>query len=140
MHKITCYGTYLTKTASGTIEQEEYEGVEFNLDLSAYPEEHKTSMARSIIHNTLIADALKKKDKGYKSFRECQIEEITPVDGDSSLDPEIQELLDEAISKGCVPPNYSTYKSDPARKRRLREALKAHATAVQRAEKKKSAK
>ena len=125
MHKVTCYGTLLVKHSSGAVEQEEYEALVFNIDLSSYPEEHKISQARSLIQNGLIIDALKAKYKNYKSVRECQVESITPVEAESSIDPEVQEMLSRATNLGCVPANYSTYKSDASRKRRLREALAA---------------
>lgn len=134
MHKVICYGTLLIRPHNGVVEQEEYEGLVFNLDLSQYPDEHKLSYARSIIQNGLIIDALKEKFPDYKASRECQVESIEPAEGKSSIDPEVQELLTEATKLGCVPINYSTYKSDASRKRRLREALEAMKKKIEKAE------
>jgi len=133
MHKVITYGKYLVKAENGAIEMEEFEDLEFILDLSEYPDEHKIGYARSIIQNGLITDTLKREDKRYKAIRECQVESVEPVEGESSIDPEIQALLTEATELGCVPPNYSTYKSDASRKRRLKEALKASKMAIDKA-------
>jgi len=139
MHKVICYGKYHVKADNGAVELEEFEGLEFILDLSQYPDEHKIGYARSIIQNGLIIDKLKSMDKNYKSTRECQVESIEPVKNkESSIDSELQDLLTEATELGCVPPNYPTYKTDASRKRRLREALAKMHKLIEKAKEKKN--
>jgi len=130
MYKWKAYGDYVV---SGKLAQIDYFETVFEL------EEDREAYARAIIQNGLLQDQLKKEIPNFKRWRECHVKLIEKISKteEASTDPEIEKLLIEATELGCLPPNYHSYKSDAARKRRLKEAVeKKKASIKKRAEKK----
>ena len=118
MFKHTVEGEYVL---SGKLTQIEYFETTFTL------EEANPSVARSIIQNGLLEDKMRKEFKNFKRVRTSQIVKTEKVEDEkakSDTDVELEKLLAEAGNLGCVPVNYTSYKSDDMRKRQLAIAIK----------------
>jgi hypothetical protein len=114
-YEYTVEGEYIT-TDGGL---DEY-SAKFVLD------ESNEDVARAIIQNTLIHTHLRKdsKRKDYKRWKTCQVEECKPVDKDSDISVEMQDLISEATDLGCMPPNFNAIKKDDLKIKKLKEAIK----------------
>lgn len=113
MYKHFVEGTYVT---AGKLKEVKAFEAEFDL------EEGKTSLARAIIQNGLIKDWARKNLDNFATIRTCQIVDSQEVDGQAD-NPELEQLLKDATELGCMPINYSSYRTDVTRKKELKTAI-----------------
>lgn len=80
--------------------------------------------ARRLIRRGLITERLRKKVKGFKSVRTCQIVEFEDSK-ESAENSELDKLLTEAIKLNCVPANIDNYKRPDYKLKALEKAIEA---------------
>jgi len=98
-----------------------YEGEEFVLS-----DEVKTlAQARAIIQSGLITERMRKKIPNFKRVRTCQVISFS----NDTAEPEISNLdrlLIEATTLGCVPENIDNYRRPDYKTKALEKAIETH--------------
>lgn len=142
MYRITVEGEYIT---AGKFKQIEWYEEIFEIVTG------EEGNARAIIQNGLITDRLRRTHKNFGRWRTCQVSSIEKMSEkdtgkvitdlvDAAQEPkevsELQQLIAEASNLGCMPANYSSYKSNKVRKTQLKNALTAKKARIEKAARK----
>jgi hypothetical protein len=117
--KVTVEGEVVTKDGKGHA-IEFYEET-FILDDSIPTADH----ARCIIQSAFITEALRKKVENFKRVRTCKV--IGFEDSNETAETsDVDKLLLEATTLGCVPENIDNYRRPDFKVKALQKAIDAH--------------